>query len=255
MVFGKLPTKAKSNRRGRRGGKRRGGRKARDVPDIASCSVKRSMTTPQNTQFSSNVMYSLMNTQLTDYPRAVQIAKAYQHYRIKKVTLTFKPSYDTFAAGDTKPRLYYMIDKSGAVSTNVNIEGLKGMGAKPKDLDEKSLVISWRPSVLESVMYAGGGVGASSASKYTISPWLTTNAAAVDPGLWVASGIDHLGLYWYVDQVVNASGYQYSIECEVQFEFKKPLNVGSIGSSTAVPCKVAELNDSPDGIVGGSDGI
>lgn len=37
-----------------------------------------------------------MNTQLVDYPRAVQVAQAYQHYRIKKIKITWKPLYDAF---------------------------------------------------------------------------------------------------------------------------------------------------------------
>jgi len=231
--------------------------KSRDVPDLASLSVKRSMNAGGSppSQFNSNTIYSLMNTQLLDFPRAVQVAAAYQHYRIKKITLTFKPSSDSFITGGiaTKPNLYFMIDKSGAIPTNTTLEGLKQMGAKPKQLDETNLTISWRPSVLESVMYASGGVGAASSSKYKISPWLTTTAQNISPGAFVASAVDHLGIYWYVDQL-TAGGYQYAVECEVQFQFKKPL-INILQGSVAVPALVAEINDSPDGVVGGGDGV
>lgn len=197
-----------------------------------------------------------MNTQLTDYPRAVQAAAAYQHYRITKVRITFKPTSDTFiaAAGSvSKPNLYFMIDKSGAIPTNVSLEGLKGMGARPRQLDEKNMSIQWSPSVLESVMYASGGVGAGSSSKYKISPWLTTTAQNVSPGAFVASGIDHLGIYWYVEQTLNPIGYQYQAEVEVQFQFKKPL-INMLSAVSAIPAQVADINDSPDGVVGGGDG-
>jgi len=235
-------------------------RRARDVPDMASLSVKRSLQftnppAPPGPGANTNTLYSLMNTQLVDYVRAVQVAQAYQHYRIRKITLTFKPTFDTFTnGGSSKTNLYYMIDKSGSVPTNVSLEGLKQMGAKPIQLDEKNLKISWRPSVLESAMYAGGGVGASSASKYKISPWLTTTADNVSPGVFQASGIDHLGCYWYVDQLTPL-GYQYTVECEVQFQFKKPLASGFLSSVSAIPAVVATLNDSADGIVGGGDGV
>lgn len=254
---------------GKRGGKRGGGkgkgrrggfRKARDVPDMASLSVKRSMQYtppggPPQPGFAVNTLFSLMNTQLIDYQRAVQVAAAYQHYRIRKITLTFKPSFDTFggAGTTTKPNLYHMIDKSGTIPTNANLEALKQMGAKPRQLDEKNLTVSWRPSVLESAMYAAGGVGASSSSKYVISPWLATTAANVSPGVFVPSGIDHLGCYWYVDQA-TPNGYQYTIECEVQFQFKKPL-INILSSTSAIPAQVATLNDSADGVVGGGDGV
>jgi len=238
-------------------GKGKAGRRVRDVPDMASLSCKRSMQTPGPPPapgFNTNTLYSLMNTQLIDYQRAVQVAAAYQHYRIKKITLTFKPTLDTFTnGGSSKPNLYYMIDKSGAIPTNASLEALKQMGAKPIQLDEKNLTISWRPSVLESVMYAAGGVGAASSSKYKVSPWLTTTADNVSPGVFVPSGVDHLGCYWYVDQLAPV-GYQYTIECEVQFQFKKPL-INLTSSVAAIPAEVATLNDSNDGVVGGGDGV
>lgn len=227
----------------------------RNVPEYASCSVKRSLAQQGGAQYNANVLYSLMNTQLSDYPRAVQVAGAYQHYRIRNVAVTFKPTFDTFAnlpGSSTKPRLYYMIDKSGSIPSTVSLEGLKAMGARPKDLDEKAITIAWRPSVLESVMYAGGLNNATPA-KYKISPWLSTAAVPVQPGTFTPSGIDHLGLYWYVDMLVS-DGYQFSIEVEVQFEFKKPLTNITNGVA-AVPATLAVLNDSPDGIEGGGDGV
>lgn len=229
----------------------------RDVPDWASLSVKRTITPAGGGNYGVNALYNLMNTQLIDYPRAVQVAGAYQHYRIKKITLTIKPVYDSFiavAGNPGKMNLYYMIDKSGSIPTNITLEGLKSLGAKPRQLDENNRTISWSPSVLESAMYQGGGPGVSSASKYKVSPWLTTSANVVNPGVFVASGIDHLGIYWFVEQTPAGAGFQYSCEVEVQFEMKKPLT-NLIGNTEAVKSVVAELNDSPDGIVGGADGI
>lgn len=233
-------------------------RKARDVPEWASCSETRSLALAGGAQYNSNALYSLMNTQLLSFNRATVIANAYQHYRIKKITLKIKPSFDSYIAtggGTSKANLYYMIDKSGSVPTNITLEGLKSMGAKPRALDERPISISWRPSVLEGVMYAPTVIGAMSASKYRISPWLATNASPVFPAPFVPSGVDHLGIYWYVDQLANPNGQQYSVECEVQFEFKKPLETGMYSSTHAIPATLAELNDSPDGIVGGGDGV
>lgn len=234
-------------------------RKARDVPEWASLSCKRSLTSaPGVSGFNSNTLYSLLDTQLIDYERAAAVGSQYQHYRMKKITITFKPTFDNYlAAGGaiTKPNLYYMIDKSGVVPTNITLEGLKAMGAKPRQLDEKNMSISWRPSVLESVMYQGG-VNNATPSRYLISPWLNTSAVPIQPGVFQASGIDHLGIYWYLDQLSNVPGAQYTVECEVQFEFKKP-NDGFLTQSTvpAVAAIVAPRNTSPDGIVGGGDGV
>lgn len=252
--------KGKAPRKGRKGGRRPAGRRrpARrtNTPEYASLSVKRSINDGGN-QFSSNRLYNLMNVQLADYPRAVQVARAYQHYRISRIAITFKPTLDTFASlpgpgnSSSKPRLYYMIDKAGAVPTNISLEGLKAMGARPRDLDERAIVVSWKPSVLEATMFQPG-VATTAPSKYLLSPWLNTTSIPVQPGVFVPSGIDHLGLYWYCDMLIDQVGYQYSVEVEVQFQFKKPLT-DILSSVPAVPASYAVINNSPDGIVGGND--
>lgn len=230
-----------------------------NLKDFAQLSCKRTIVAPPSGgTFQPNTMYNLITTQLIDYQRAVQVAQAYQHYRITKVALTFKPLYDTFVgqtAAMTKPNLYYMLDKSGSIPTNINLEGLKQMGARPIQLDEKNLTRSWKPTVLESSMVVGGpGPAGTSPSKYVTSPWLSCNANVTSPGVFVASGVDHLGIYWWVDQTIS-TGYAYTCEVEVQFQFKKPLNTNNLSTVEALPAQLAVLNDSPDGIVGGSDGI
>lgn len=234
-------------------------RRSQNVPDWASLSTKRSMVTPGGLQFSVNTLYNLMNTQLADFSRAEQVASQYQFYRIKRVTLTVKPTYDTFTAAgqNSKLNLYYMLDKSGAIPTNVTLEALKQMGARPRQLDEKNILISWAPSVLSSVMYASGvpAVQGNEAAQYKISPWLSTQSGTVIPGAFVASAVDHLGIYWYVDQLAGTGAIQYACEVEVQFEFKKPLAPYVAGAPEAIRAVVATINNSPDGVVGGSDDL
>lgn len=41
-------------------------------------------------------MNSLLNVQLADFPRAVNVGESYQHYRISKVTLRIKSPFDTY---------------------------------------------------------------------------------------------------------------------------------------------------------------
>ena len=69
-------------------------------------------------------------------------------------------------------------------------------GAKPRALDEQTLLIGWRPSVLEASMTAGGPALSAQGAKYTMSPWLNTNANSVNPGAWTPSTVDHLGVYF-----------------------------------------------------------
>lgn len=177
---------------------------------------------PGGTQsLAPNIVYQKINTQLIEYPRAASIAKNYQMYRITKITLRVKPSYDTFAVGTaSKCRLYYLIDKSlSAPYTLASAAQFRDMGCVPIDLDEKNVDISWKPGVLRSVMYNAAGAGAAASSEYAVSPWLSTNAEPNNA--WVCSGIDHTGIHWMVDQVSNNATYE--VEVQAEFEFKKPL--------------------------------
>jgi len=217
------------------------------VPEWASISCKRTLSgdSPSG-NFSINQLYNLMNVQLSDFPRAVNTAKSFQHYRIKQVSVTFKPTFDNASAGGTasKMRLYYMIDKSGSIPTNVTLDGLKQMGARPRELDERAVVISWAPSVLMDAMFANPATSAP--ARYSLSPWLTTKNTVVTPGVFNPSTVDHLGLYWYCDQLLSPYRSEYQIEVEVQFQFKKPL-IDLIAGQPAVVARFAELDDSPDG--------
>lgn len=222
--------------------------KATNVPEWASISCKRTLAgdSPSN-NFNIAQLYSLMNTSLDQFPRAVALAQAFQYYRIKQIAVTFKSTFDTSSAGGnaSKMRMYYMIDKSGSIPTNITLEGLKQMGARPRELDEKGVVISWSPSVLEASMFAPPAVTAP--AKYQISPWLTTKNVVISPGVFVPSNVDHLGLYWYCDQFLSPYRTEYQIEVEVQFEFKKPLNNELQPGPVAVPATFAVLDNSPDG--------
>jgi len=237
----------------RRGGRRpapsRPLRRARDVSDLASLSVTATLVPPPGNQnFLTGALYSLMNTELAGYARAVQVAKAYQHYRITKITLKLKPTADTYTqGGPSKPQLYYMIDKSGSVPTNATLELLKQMGAKPHAFDENTRVISWRPSVLADTATNPGALQ-STPNKYMISPWLSTNANIISPNVFNPSTVDHLGIYWFVDQQFQP-GYGYQAEVEVQFQFKKPVWVTVSGAVAAIPAQIGTPDNSPDGIL------
>jgi len=243
----------KINRKNKKGGKKpaRRARKSTNVEEKASCSVKISLTDPSGNPFVVNSMYDLHNIKLADYARAVQVANAYQFFRIKHVALTYKIGYDTYqavAGGPTRPQFYYMLDKSQSIPAGITVDGLKQMGARPSACDEKPIVRKWAPTVLTEEQTVGGPTAAS----YKISPWLNTNGNNL--GAFAPSLVQHNGIYWYVQMDTTAGvGYQYTAELEIQFEFKKPLwtkSVSSILSKSAIP---ALTNDSPDGLVGGAD--
>lgn len=231
-------------------------RNAGNVAERASCSCTRSLTAS-----TVNQMYSRMDTRLSDFPRAYTIAQGYQHYRITNIKLRIKSPYDTYvnygtgAGAYQKPYLYYMIDKSASIPTNVQLEGLKQMGAKPRVMDEKQILVSWRPSVLQfGATNIGGGIGLP--NKYVLSPWLSTGQSPLS-ATWAPSQVSHLGIYWGAFSALNgvAEPITYEVELEVQFEFKKPLVHTSIGVTSATPAQLAEINSSVDGVVGGPDGV
>lgn len=247
-----MPPKKQAKKGVRKG--RKAKKNVKNVSEYASLSETRSYEPSGG--FLTNQRYSLMNTSLEQFTRAPIVAQAYQHYRIKYIEVRIKPTYDTFATGGTtKFHLYHMIDKAGAIPTNISFEGLKMMGAKPRSLDEKTLKIGWRPSVLEQSLTAGGAVPTAQGAKYLISPWLNTNATSVGTP-WTPSTVDHLGVYWYVEQIAGAAS-PYQVEIEVQFEFKKPLISNALAPTNAIAVAPAQLNVSEDGVVdvrpGGDD--
>jgi len=224
MVKRKVPRRRFGKRKGMRK-MRRGFRPARNVPEYASCSVNQWI----NVVTTANVTYNLRNIALGQFARAASIAQNYQHYRIKKVTLEFLPSIDTFTLqpGASNaiqvPYLTYLIDKAGSIPNNADGPQLRQMGAKPVRFDDKKVTVSWRPSVLTETFGQPNGQ-----SQYKISPWLSTNANALNPGVFVPSDIDHLGIFWKVDRNGGAlpggyPEYQYEVRITAEFQFKKPL--------------------------------
>jgi len=230
MAKGKGKSKSKQ---GKKQYRKKGYKKASSVPDYASLSETYDLTNPATgtVNFTSNTMFQKRDFTLAGQPRAAAVGAAYQHYRIKKVTLKFKPQLDTFlqGGGNVIPNFHYMIDKSGSLPTNVTLAAMKSMGAKPLRFDDKTITVQWRPSVLTATASAPG---VDSQTQYRISPWLSTNANALNPGAFVASSVDHLGLFWYLEQVQG--NCNYNIEATIEYQFKKPLNATLAGETEAI---------------------
>lgn len=222
------------------------------VSEYASCSERVDLIAPGGGNFVTNQMYSVIATNLSQFQRASAIAANYQFYKIKQVKLTLKLAYDTYQqapGGASRPNLYFMLDKSGSVPTNPTLAALKAMGARPHAFDNKQFTITWTPSVLNEVLSPGYvPLGA----QYKTSPWLSTNAAPLSPGVWNPSTIPHLGCYWYGEQLF-VGGVQFNVEMEVQFIFKKPLIKFAPAVSASQEVQIAVKDNSSDGIVGGPD--
>jgi len=247
--------KTKKSRAPRKARARKGkGRKNSNVREMASLSVKRSIAPVGSTIFTTNSIYSLEDINLSQFDRAVNVAKAYQFYRIKHVRLTIKMPFDTYAINYTtfnssysRPDMYHIIDKAGVLGNATTLEQLKQMGARPRACDNKPTSVSWAPSVLTETDGVAGGV----ASQYKISPWLNTTSQTVP----------HRGVFWYLDQLINnvpPTVFPYVADLEVQFEFKAPLwqqNPQTAPFQTLVDgVRVLPLDASTDGVADGRDG-
>lgn len=168
---------------------------------------------------SSNQNYGSYNISLTQLPRAQNIAKGYQFYRIRRVTYVIKPTMDTFVAGGPSvPYLYYMIDRVKQFVNGFSIDQLKAMGAKPRRLDDKTLMFSYTPSVLTETF--DNTAGANTAVQYKLCPWLPTKDTA-QVGVWNPNSTDHLGIVWRLEQSIGQQ-VGYTVERRIEVEFKKP---------------------------------
>lgn len=229
----------KSNlRRKPRRNVRRNRSKRTNVMDVASCSVKTTLTPSTPGDYACNQMYFLRGAiKLSNFARASAISAGYQFYRIKSVKLTVRIAYDTYAydpTGPSRPNLYYMVDKAEAIPALATLETLKQMGARPRQCDEKPTTITFTPSVLSSTETLAGDAP----SLFNISPWLST----------AHPDIQHNGLFWYVEQFFGTA-LSYKVEMEVQVEFKKPVWQQVSGTKEAVTSVVATLDNSSNGIV------
>lgn len=234
-------------RRNRKGGKRRGrgrvGRpraNPRNVAEWASLSTKLTIVEGPGVDFSCNKMYNLRGVlKLSGYTRAEEVAKAYQFYRIASVRVTYVTPFDTFLQNNNqgRPNFYAMIDKAEAIPTLATLETLKGMGARPRGMDEKPISITWKPAVLQAAETLAG----SAPSSYVLSPWIST----------AHPDIQHQGLFWYIEQKLfgGAGANLYYAEIELQFEFKKPLLYPVSGTTPAVSAVAAVRDGSSNGIV------
>lgn len=192
----------------------------------------------------SNV-YSFSNFALSAAStRVLGVAKAYQFYRIKRVTWEVRPAYDTFVAlpstsTTSVPHLYWRIDTDGVFPPSTSLQTLKASGCRPIRLDDKVIRKMWRPAVLQGVASEAGSAANTPSlvlGSKRISPWLPTNAnayvAVTQNQPWSPSSIDHLGLLLSVDQDtgVNSNSPVAYVSFTIDFEFSKPLDTLSTGN-------------------------
>lgn len=195
-----------------------------------------------------NLVYDLQDVNLAQYDRLVNIARNYQFFRITKIEYKFMPYRDTYVSsvGQSVPYLHWLMNKSGALDANT-FNGLRDAGAKPIRFDEKTITVSWKPTVLTAVA-ANQPINAPptgvSFAQYKTSPWLATNENPSSGALtWLPSTVPHKGMLYGVQQS-EVSGQQYfGTEITVYVQFKKPM---VFTNSTAAPTTVKQIVAAPE---------
>lgn len=164
-------------------------------------------------------VYTMTDLTLGNFLRSSTIAQGYQYYRVKYLEVKILPSADTFAPGTGKPYFYYMIDKGNTLPLATTQFQMKALGAKPIVLDEKPIVIRWKPGVQLSTEISTL-TGTTSAQKYQVSPWLNTDE---DPNNvnFQPSQVVHNGLKFFAENIGGVS-YQFKATITAHIQFKKP---------------------------------
>lgn len=214
-------------------------RRPRRKTGLRATEYAKCVETHEFAQLAANSAWFDYQTSLARCERATQIARSYQEYKITKVEYHFIANTDTYLPGQYGvPQLYTVIDKTGALEAYTTVSQLAQTGAKPRRLDDKNIVISFKPAAL---MYARDAIQNTNFwAKPIVSPWLATNKNNNVPSQpWNASSIDHLGLVWFLEQV-NPAGQPnltFSVRQRIHFEFRKPMVLGtsSLETGTQAP--------------------
>lgn len=179
--------------------------------------------------------FGFYNFSLSMSPRASAVAAGFQEYRIAKVECIVKPVADTFISGNVAvattdysiPHLVYLIDKTATFdSVATNSAALKQAGAKPIRLDDKNIVIRWKPAIQigSSEVLPGPAPTSELSASYRTSPWITTNANAGQAAApWQANSVDHMGLVVSAETPRGPSSQVASLSFRITYEFRKPL--------------------------------
>lgn len=167
------------------------------------------------------------------FNRSQAVAELFQEYRVKYVKLILRPSVDTWPVGSGPiPQLYFQLNKYASIANTATLANLLDMGCRPVRFDDKNIVRAWKPIVLLGANNGSGTTLATTAS-VKVSPWLSTNGFAGNPGSWILSDIEHYGAAFIVTKPSPTTPtIAYNMDVEVVFQFRRPLSNQGPGSSS-----------------------
>jgi len=187
--------------------------------NYAKCSSI-SGATPLNSAQAYNFQFQLANAPT----RVLNVAKAYQEFKIDYVEVRLKPYYDTYSTttattGVVAPQLYHQIIKDPSVVDMVDISQfrLNGINAIPFTKDGNKV---WRYKPAASIVPNGSGASASGMIK--VSPWLDTEDFTSTAAAPVFSTTEHYGSALWIDGGSTTKVEMATVEVEVHYVFRKP---------------------------------
>lgn len=192
----------------------------------------------------NNVIYKTEGVCLDAFDRAVQVARAYQQFRITKLEVEFKPFVDTFTNSTTQsiPYLHYLIVKNDNIDAGT-FNQLRDAGAKPRRFDDKIVKVSWKPGVQNQVIGEDvlGAPAVMAWAETRTSPWLATSyQPATDALLWSPSKVPHKGLLYGVQEDYSTVTQYYDISLTAHFEFRKPMSMNATVPTAPTPKNVRD---------------
>jgi len=171
--------------------------------------------------------------------RASQLAKLFGEYRIKKIVWTYRPIWDTYNSSlpgvgnspNSVPTLYWRMNRYGDTPAAFTGDYMRAMGATPKRCDDKQIVFSYAPNIIQSQQNAGGATTAT----IKVAPWLSTDDIVNDNNFNISTA-EHFGHSLFVEgggagTALGAVCYQ---DVKVFYEFRNPR-------LTAVPTDYLDL--------------
>lgn len=211
--------------------KPRRGRKSKPLRKIRKEYLKEVEVVPTQT-VNLNTPYLQIKAGITG-GRARQLAALFGEYRIRKITYTFRPWFDTFTPGIATggsnavvvPTLYWRLNRYGDMPAAFNGDYMRAMGAKAIRLDDKVVSYSYAPNIIQAQQNVAG----SSTATIKVSPWLSTDDLVNDQAFTLSTA-EHFGHTLFIEAAANGSGNGGAayMDVKVVYEFRNPrLNASS----------------------------
>lgn len=169
-------------------------------------------------------------------PRASALARLFGEYRIRKITYTFRPWYDTFTPGLATggsnavvvPTLYWRLNRYGDTPAAFNGDYMRAMGATAHRLDDKIYSYSYAPNIIQTQQNVAG----STTSTIKVSPWLSTDDLVQDNNFTLSTA-EHFGHSLFIEAAANGSGQGGAayLDVKVVYEFRNPRLTSSSSPS------------------------